>query len=589
MRQALIGAALFGAAYGLVEAGVVVFGGRLWLTSPLLLLVGAAVLGGVLTAPLGFRARDRMGGWTRASLVVLAFEWFLHGATDPAPFTEPHWSTTLPVQLGGWFCLGLLLALFHKLPRARWATLAALLVPLSGVDTGPSGAGGEGPSILLVTLDTTRADRIGCYGHAEARTPVIDGLAAEGTRFDAAFANIAVTGPSHATILGGRGTWSHETLLNGVPLPEDEQLLAEVLSEQGYDTAAFVSAYVLEGDKGFARGFGTYDDDFAGWHGSSDLLPLRLLAAARRRFAPDTVLERRGDRTVDLAVDWLDQREDPYLLWVHLFDPHGPYEPPEGWLVYEGDPRSSEHSSMDLVDRDEVAPYLRESLSGITELGYVLAAYDGEIAFADHQLGRLLEAVGEDTIVAVVGDHGESFGENGVWFDHGDDVYDHNLRVPLVIRAEGLETGVREDLVELNDLGPTLLDLAGVSSPEGLDGHSLVTEGRSLARSLCYDREANLAARADDPTQRPTFRMAGLRSDSSLFVRREAPGFDDALYLAPEGPGFTAVGAFDFSADVDTAPLVELIRPLLEGNAGRSAVELSEAERMRLEALGYLE
>jgi len=583
MRQALIGAAVFGVLFGLVEAAVVAFGGRLWLTTPIGLLAGGSIMLGVACLPFGFRGRDGLEGFSRAALLVAAFEWILHGTTDPPPFTEAHWSTALPIQLAGWIALAGLLTLFRRFPISRWLSAAVLLMPVRGLDRPLAPTGEGGPSVLLVTLDTTRADRIGCYGHQEARTPALDGLAATGTRFDRAFANIAVTGPSHTTLLGGRGTWSHETLLNGVPVPDEERLMSEVLSERGYATGAFVSAYVLDGDKGFARGFQTYDDDFSGWHGSSGLLPLRIWAAIKRRFSPDEVLERRGDRTVDLALDWLDQQDGSWFLWVHLFDPHGPYTPPEGYLVYEGDPRSPEHTSMDAVDLDEVAPYLRSSLSGIRDLDYVLAAYDGEIAFADEQLGRLLEAVEDDTIVAVVGDHGESFGEHGVWFDHGDDVYDHNLRVPLIIRAPGLEAGVREDLVELNDVPVTLLDLIGIEH-DG-DGHSLVDHGRSVARSLCYDREANLAARAKDPGQRPTLRMAGLRSETSLFVRRESEDFDDALYLVEDGPHATEV---DVSADVDTAPLVELVRPLLEGDADRSAVELSDAERARLEALGYM-
>ena len=589
MRQAVVGAALFGALFGLVEAGVVVFGGRLWLESPFTLLVGSAALLGVACLPLGLRGRDRLSGFARAAWLVVLVEWVLHGATDPPPFTEPHASTTLPVQIAGILLMVVVVAAARKLPLLRWAAVLALLLPLRGVERFSGGGGSDAAPVVLITLDTTRADRIGCYGHEAARTPVIDGLAAEGTRFDAAFANIAVTGPSHTTLLGGRGTWTHGTLLNGVPVPPEEVLLAERFAEAGYATGAFVSAYVLDGDKGFARGFEVYDDDFSSWHGSSALLPMRLAAAAGRRFAPDAVLERRGDATTDLAVDWVEDQDGAFFLWVHLFDPHGPYEPPEGWLLYEGDPRSPSHSSMEAVDLDEVAPYLRASLAGVTDLDYVLAAYDGEIAFADAQIGRLVEVLPPEAIVVVVGDHGESFGEHGVWFDHGDDVYDHNLRVPLIVRAEGLKPGVREDLVELNDVPVTLLGLAGLEVAGETDGHDLREHGRSLARSLCYDREANLAARAADPGQRPTFRMAGLRSESSLFVRREAEGFADAFYLAPAGEGFRYTSEEDVSAEVDTAPLAELARPLLEGDAARSSVELSPEERARLEALGYLE
>ncbi|MCP4806599.1 MAG: sulfatase [Proteobacteria bacterium] len=589
--HSVLAAAAIGAAYVGLEALVQVVFGSLWLTSSVALVLPAMLLGGILAAPVGAIGARATQGLTAAAAVLALVELGLLVTIDAPPFQEAPWYVgNLALLVGGIVGIAAWVAAQRRVDPLGWAGLLVLALPLVGVEASSgSEVEGQGTNVLLVTLDTTRADHIGAYGYAQARTPNLDALAAEGTLYEAAFANVAVTGPSHTTLLGGRGTWSHGTLLNGIPVPDDERMLAEILSDEGYAAGAFVSAYVLDGDYGFRRGFGTYDDDFSGWKGSSGLLPRRIQAALVRRFSPDEVLERRGDRTTEDALDWLDEQDGPWFLWVHLFEPHGPYDPPAEYLVYEGDPRSPEHTSMEQVDLAEAAPYLRKTLEGITDLDYVMAAYDGEIAFADAQVGRLVEAAGPDTLVVVSGDHGESFGENGVWFDHGDDVYDASLRVPLIIRHPDLANGVDDRLVELDDVTPTVLDLLGLPAGRGLDGQSLRGTPRSVVRSLCYDRDANMAIRSGEIGSRPTARMAGLRSDDALFVRREHESFADAFYRAPEGEGFRLVTEEDVSAGEDLAVLVQHADELLSGDAERSAVELTDAERARLEALGYLE
>jgi hypothetical protein len=247
-----------------------------------------------------------------------------------------------------------------------------------------------------------------------------------------------------------------------------------------------------------------------------------------------------------------------------------------------------------------VAPYLVDSLEGITDVDYVVAQYDGEIAFADAQLGRLLEGVesrGESTLILVNADHGEALGEQGVWFNHGDDLFDASTHIPAAMRFDGvIPPGTQvQGLVEVSDFAPTLYSLLGVQAPDEVEGVDLSVDwqGRTQARGLAFDREANLAARASDPTHRPTLRLAGLRSANSLFIRRESSKFSDALYRS-ESEGSCALcpvsdhsQAQEFPMEVQA--LAQQADALLNGDAERSAAELTPEERAMLEARGYME
>lgn len=291
-------------------------------------------------------------------------------------------------------------------------------------------ATGERTSLVLVTLDTLRADRLGSYGYALAETPVLDRLAAEGLRFDQAMAAAPLTLPSHATLLSGRLPQHHGLRLNGAgSLPPELPTLASVLGAAGYRTGAFVGAFVLDRRFGLARGFEVYDDE-----------------VPRDPTRPEGhEAERPGHEVVDAAVAWLAQADPrPFLLWVHLFDAHAPYEPPE--------PFRSRHAGQ---------------------------PYDGEVAELDYQVGRLLAALeqtgrGARTIVAVVADHGESLGDHGE-LTHGLLLYEPTVRVPLLVRGPGLPAGRAVAApVSTADLAPTLAGLAGVPFPAlGLDGRDL--------------------------------------------------------------------------------------------------------------------
>jgi arylsulfatase A-like enzyme len=286
----------------------------------------------------------------------------------------------------------------------------------------------SGYSLLLVTLDTTRPDRLGCYGNGEIRTPILDALARDGVIFSNAFATAPTTLPAHASILTGLYPHRHGSRANGFyPLRAGETTLAELLSARGYATAAVVSTFILDSRFGLDQGFDVYDDE----------------SVEKNRWT--RVSERRGDRSTDRALQWLrGERDEPWFLWVHYYDPHVVYEPPAPYAeTYAGNP------------------------------------YDGEIAFDDAQLGRLLGALdelglAEQTLVVVVGDHGESLGDHGE-LSHGILVHDATLRVPLIMRAGSrLDGGVHiRRRVSQVDLVPTILSLLGVPAPGRLDGIDL--------------------------------------------------------------------------------------------------------------------
>lgn len=279
------------------------------------------------------------------------------------------------------------------------------------------------PDVVLVTLDTTRADRLGAYGYAQARTDSIDALAARGLRFDRAYSPLPLTIPSHATMFTGLYPHRHHVRANGDNLLGREfTTLAELLQGQGWNTGASVAAFVTGRQWGFAQGFNAFFDELPEKEGTD------------KNFWHD---ERDGQLVVDDALNWLagQPAEKPVFLWVHLYDAHFPYLPRE---VY-GDT---------FKDRP----------------------YDGELAWVDDQVGRLVSAFeGREVLWALIGDHGESLGDHGE-LTHGLYTYDATQRVPFILSGAGVKAGVVHEPVSTADLMPTLLRALGLAIPEGLDG-----------------------------------------------------------------------------------------------------------------------
>ena len=230
------------------------------------------------------------------------------------------------------------------------------------------------PNVILVSLDTTRADRLGCYGNADARTPALDSLARGGVLFSQAATPAPLTLPAHSSIMTGFYPTYHGVRLNGTTaLSQTQTTLAEAFAQHGYQTGAFVGAFVLDGRWGLNQGFGVYDDQF-------DLKKFKHIDLA--------AVQRPANEVIDAALHWLDARRNtPFFAWIHLYDAHSPYEPPE--------PFRTEFRSRGLP-----------------------GLYDGEIAFADQQIGRVLAwlrttSLDQQTVIVIVGDHGEGLGSHG--------------------------------------------------------------------------------------------------------------------------------------------------------------------------------
>ena len=363
------------------------------------------------------------------------------------------------------------------------AIVALLAAPLRHGGQRAEKERGSGPSALLVTIDTLRADHVGAYGHRPARTPVLDGLAAEGFLFERASTSSVLTGPSHTSILSGLLPLQHGVIENGLRVQREVPTVAETLSREGWDTAAFVSGFPVSNRAAhLLERFDHWDDDMRPHTG----VPRRALEVSVGRFA-GVVLERFGihlhpswrkaPRVTDSAVDWLERkRVRPFFAWVHYFDPHLPYQAPdelvdEAARDFDG-PRGEDWYELDADHKRAVI----EDEAAVERMGRL---YDAEIALVDRELERLIatarrRAGREGLWIFVTADHGESFGEHGLWYRR--ELYDPSVRVPLIVVPPGTSArgGARiASPVRLIDVAPTLLDALGRAG-------AITTEGTSL-------------------------------------------------------------------------------------------------------------
>ncbi len=333
------------------------------------------------------------------------------------------------------------------------------------------------PNIVLITVDTVRADRMGFLGSTRGLTPQMDALARAGIVFERAYSQAPLTTVSHATILSGTFPTYHGVEDFGMHYPADVPHLAEILRGRGYHTAAFVGALILDPYNGmapgFERGFETYEAGFT---------------ARRRGQTRYESFERRAEDVVGRALAWMKSRPNgPFFVWVHVFDPHKPYDPP--------------------------APYARR---------YTSAPYDGEIAYTDAALGKLFaelrgQQLFDGALIVLAGDHGEGLGDHGER-THGIFLYDATIHVPLLVKLpQGVSAGGRVRLrAQLVDIAPTILEVAGVPKPAVMQGLSLLRlVGKNPPRELppAYS-ETQYPLRAFGWSA-----LAALRTDKYLYVR----------------------------------------------------------------------
>lgn len=317
------------------------------------------------------------------------------------------------------------------------------------------------PNILLVTLDTLRADHLACYGNKIVKTPVLDEFAADGCVFEAAFAQAPTTTPSHCSIMTSTYLNQHGAI-NGCAMRVGIPTLAEILQANGYETAAFVSATTVRStNSGLHRGFDYYEDSIS-IHTSlfrhdevQFILADYLLVKLQNSRIPGYIVSNR-------ALPWLNRRrQKPFFLWLHYFDPHSPYDAP--------------YPYKDMYDHkiDSTLPY-----------ALLRGRYAGEVTYTDFELGRIIKSLKDkglydDMFIIVTSDHGEAFGEKHgdiTEFQHGRYLYDTTQHVPLIIKLPEIKgAGQRiKDVVQLVDLAPTVLDYLGIPSPELFKGQSLL-------------------------------------------------------------------------------------------------------------------
>jgi arylsulfatase A-like enzyme len=407
-----------------------------------------------------------------------------------------------------------------------WAllgTLASACVPGASVER-----------VVLVTIDTLRADHLGCYGGRWVATPSIDALAERGVRFETAISPAPLTLPAHATLMTGLDPPRHGVHNNSTfRLDGGFPTLAERMRERGLATAAFVGAVVLDRQYGLARGFDQYEDRMA---------PRR--AAGEFGFA-----ERTADRVVDAAIDWLETAPDRFFLWVHLYDPHAGYKPP---------PR-----------------YLAESPSH---------PYAGEIAFADAELGRMVDFVRarwdeRRTLFVVTSDHGESLGEHGE-MTHSLTIYDATQRVPLILSGAGLSQGrIERAPARLVDVTPTILGLARAEPLREADGRDLLATPSEVGSSQSLAYLETLVPQLDlgwSP-------LLGVRSARFKYIRAPRP----ELYDLVEDPGESR-NLVRERPEVVAELEQGLEKRLADARPVEPTVKPDAARRAQLAELGYL-
>ncbi len=374
--------------------------------------------------------------------------------------------------------------------RGLWAGLVLLIAcegrrPAASVR--PTPASGNNLNVLLLTVDTLRADHLGVYGYAKPTSPRIDAWATQAAIFEAAYTYWPKTRGSFVALLTGRRDSqtgygkSHPVVLGFNPT------LASVLKQAGYRTAAMVDNGNLASEYGYHKGFDTYRETWKEKALSTEMDKTRAITEGGIAFL-------RGV-----------ERNRPFFLWLHYVNPHAPYAPPSPFDRAFLDAEARSGPRLPVVNGYHDGIPRQWAVPGENRLGYYIAQYDGEIATVDQEIGRVLDGLqaaglSERTVVMLTSDHGESLGEHGYYFDHGEDLFDPSLRIPLLLAVPGAAAGVRVPvLASTLDIVPTLLDAVKVSYPPDLAGTSLLPalRGGSGRQRLFARNDRNLSATWD--------------------------------------------------------------------------------------------
>jgi arylsulfatase len=427
--------------------------------------------------------------------------------------------------------------------------------------------------LLLVTVDTLRADALGAYGAQGGLTPRLDDLARASLVFDSAYAPAPFTYPSIAAILSGRYPGALGIQTNLSQIPPDVPTLASALAAHGFRTGAVVSSYVLRGKARLAHAFEIYDDT---------LSPSAKPGGLQERIAP---------ATTDAALAALDRLvaaqeggAPRFFLWVHYQDPHGPYTPPPELAqrarslepdVGRLEPLSTNHGGHGIP--------AYQVLGDEREIGAYRAAYHGEVAYLDGEVGRLLQGLADrklrdHTLVVFTADHGEALGEHDVFFAHGHDLTDELTHVPLFFAGPGIEAGRRADVISLVDLYPTLLArLVGDPVATGLAGRDLLADGADERASVPYLDTLSYGAT----------RRTGLVADGYKLILTWQDGvWQSRLFRKGHEDVDLGASAPQLSSALRNR-LGEIQHQIVADGRAELRQQLSPEERAQLEVLGY--
>lgn len=463
--------------------------------------------------------------------------------------------------------------------RPLTASILLALGLIQAVSCRPSPA--PRSSLLLITVDTLRADRLGCYGKTGARTPSIDRLAREGARFTTALTPLPRTTPAIASLLTALTPPHHCVRGLKSVFPPDVPSLAEWLRDKGRRTGAFTSNVFLRTGVGFGRGFESYSNPRSRWEGNN------------------------AGVITDEALEWTSKlgAEEPFFLWVHYLDPHWTYDPapPFDALFDPGFQGPWPYGS--IGSGDSQGRLIFQNSMTPREVRHAVALYEGEIAATDVQIGRLIDTLDrrrrlDDTLIVLTSDHGESLGEHDYYFDHGEYLYDGTLQVPLILRWPGrIAPGtVVTRMATLMDVAPTALALLGEALPSGIDGRSLAEDlsGRpSPEERECWIESDHSYVRPENPrhyVEGIAGKWRGLRGEryKLIFVPHDASGTrgDVELYDLLSDPQ----EAHDLSRDrPDLAgPMLARLRAFWQRSASSCASsEEAPPDLDILRSLGY--
>ena len=408
---------------------------------------------------------------------------------------------------------------------------------------------GAAPNIVLLSVDTLRADRLGAYGYERPTSPHLDAFAAEARVFEDAVCETPLTNPSLGAMMSSRFPRMVGATRNGLKMPENVPLVAEQFQRAGYHTFCVQSNWTLKNKlSGLARGFDIYDDAFT-----------------KKRWGI-LKAERDGDDVTRLALAYLEKRpaDRPFFAWIHYSDPHAPYKM---------------HKALNPAGK---------RAWGLGRKEKVQILYDSEVAYTDSEISKVLAALPEGTIVVFVGDHGESLFEHD-YLGHGRRVYHNNLHIPLVIRGAGIEAGRSAAPVRGIDVGPTLLGLAGLPKGEGMLGLDLLREDVPMDRHRVVETYGgavpNLPGVKGAMADSGPMRQAVIHAGWKLILGGDAP----ELYYLPDDPGELTDRAV--SEPARAQEMNAFIKSWEEAApaTGQATENLDADDRKALEALGYLE